>query len=52
MNYTSTFFGYLMDVKKTSLSNFCRDKHRHFCGDNTVYLKSQYFLEWHKKHLK
>ena len=27
MNCTSTFFGYLMDVKKTLLSNFCRDKY-------------------------
>ena len=43
------FLHYLMDDAKSLLSNLCRDKYRHFCVDNTVYLNQQYFLEWHKK---
>ena len=32
------FVHYLTDDGKSLLSNLCRDKYRHFCGDNTVYL--------------
>ena len=43
------FIHYLVDDGKSLLSNLCQDKYRHFCGDDTVYLNPQYFLEWHKK---